>query len=355
MNKKKKYALNGALVFGIGNAVLNAINQNNEMDKDPTQKFDWERLLKAGAKGALIGGAGGLTIGAIKDYQNSKEKPVNTDKYLFSVIDEVRLNKTDFSFRALNQRADMLIMHLISKLGHKLEGYPTRLGSTENGTALTDSFDIDVCLRFKPSSYPTTEDMYMHLHDCLDRLVGQHGIIETREQKKSIGVVFRLNGVKRKIDVVPYKLTAKRGNKSSGYLYVNDSINPTYTKTDIDAIKSFRLTDTQKKLVIALKQWRNNYDLPLSSHLLQNFVVDAYYHNYVPEKFTKKVIMVLSHIRDNIYDINIRSIENTNNILTDISENAKDEIVRACKKTIEEYKYQPNSIIDNFSIDGEDD
>ena len=65
MNKTIKYATNGALIFGIGNALLNSFKQLNNQEK--TNSFNWSELLRAFGKGALLGGAGGLAIGAIKD------------------------------------------------------------------------------------------------------------------------------------------------------------------------------------------------------------------------------------------------------------------------------------------------
>lgn len=350
MNKKTKYASNAALIAGLGNAALNLFNQLNKMDKEPEMKFDWGELLGAGLKGAAVGGAAGFAVGAVADYQNSLEKPIDTDSFLHSLVSTVRLSKDDNDFKNLDAKADRLITLLKSEIGEKLAGDPMRLGSTENGTALADNFDIDICLPFKPNSFSSTAEMFSYLRNCLERLVGKSSIVDTRDQKKSIGVILELKGERRKIDIVPYKITAKKGNKTSGYLFVNDPLKPSYTKTDIYAIKNFQLTETQKKIVVALKHWKQKYDLPLSSHLLQNLVKDAYERNSVPKKFTEKVMMVLRHIRDNMDVAVIRSVENTNNVITDIPENKKIKIIDACKKVIEEYEYQPNSVVDIFSV-----
>lgn len=61
--------------------------------------------------------------------------------------------------------------------------------------------------------------------------------------------------------------------------------------------------------------------------------------------------MVLDHISKKMDIAVIRSIENSNNVLTDISNSKKLEVVRACKKVIEEYEYQPNSLVDIFGVD----
>lgn len=350
MNKKGKYAINGALILGLGNAVLNAINQLDKTDKEPEKKFDWGELLGAALKGAAVGGVGGFAVGAIADYQNSLEKPIDTDAFLFSVINTVRLNKEDNSYRTLNDKASKLIDLLKVELRDKMAAEPMRLGSTENGTALADDFDIDICIPFKPGSFTSTGEMYSYLNNCLERLVGKQSIVNIRDQKKSIGVILELRGEKRRIDIVPIKITAKKGNKTSGYLYVNNPDNPTYTKTDIEALKRFKLTETQKNILVVLKHWKRKYEVPLGSHLLQNLIVDAYNRNRVPIRFTDKIMMVLGHIHDHMDVVFIRSVENTNNILTDISDSKKAEIVRACKKVIEEYEYQPNSVVNLFEL-----
>lgn len=350
MNKKTTYALKGAFIGGLGNGLLNAINQLNEKDNYQDRKFELGELGFAVLKGAAIGGAAGLAVGALLDYQNSLEKPINTDAFLLSVVDKVRLSKNNYHYRLLSEKADQLILLVKKDLRDKLAGAPIRLGSTENDTALKDNFDIDICLNFKPNSFSSTEAMYSYLYDYFENLIGKQSIVQTRDQKKSIGVILEIRGKKHRIDIVPNKLIARRGNKTAGYLFVNDPFNPTYTKTDIHALKNFRLSETQKKIIIVLKNWKRKYDLPISSHLLQNLVVDAYKYNYVPRNITRKVMMVLQHIHDKIDIAVIRGVENSNNVLTNISESKKEEIKNACKTAIENYKYQPNSIQQSFQI-----
>lgn len=354
MSKTRKYAITGATILGIGNAILDAVMQHEEMEKNPEQKFDWGRFLVAGGKGALLGVAGGALIGGIADYENSKEKPVNTDAYLLALASKLRLKKTDGKYLLLCEKADILISLLKKEYAYELKGEPMRLGSTEKGTALRNKFDIDVCFSFKARSFGSTREMFETVFEFLEKQIGRYSIIDVRDQKKSVGVIFNIKGEKHKIDVVPYKLTGGNKNGRSGYLYLNDksffSDNSSYTKTDIHALKNIRLTETQKRIVIVLKHWRKTKDLSFSSHLLENLVLDAYQYNrfQVPRKFTDKVIMVLSHIANNLDVAVIRSVENTNNILTDISEQSKREIIDACQKTIDEYEYQPNSIMDIF-------
>jgi hypothetical protein len=353
MNKSSKYALNGAIIGGLINALLNTIKQINRLNEQPTESFNWKELLTSTGKGALLGGAGGFMIGSILDHRNSLEHPLNTDILLLGIVNDIRLSKHDRNYQTLNSKADSLITILKRKYHEKLDGEPMKLGSTEKGTALRNNFDVDICLPFRPGSFASTEEMYYSVLECMENYVGKNSVIKIRDQKKSVGVILEIRGNRYKIDVVPYKLT--KGDSSSGYLYVNSKNfigkGPHRTKTDIHRLKNIKLSEIQKKIVTILKHWKNKYDVPVSSHLLENLVLDYYHYNRnnIPKSLTKKVMMVFYHIRDNLDSMVIRSIENTNNILTNLPAENKEAIISSCNRIIEEYEYQPNSIVELMS------
>ena len=354
MDKASRYAVKVACIAGIGNALLNLIHQLNEMDKTQEQKFDWERLFYEGCKGVFVGAIAGYIYGSIVDYENSLEKPINTDAYLQALASKVKLKKSDKKHLLLSEKANILVSVLKNNFADKLNGEPVRIGSTEKGTAIKDKFDIDVCFAFKSKSFSSTREMFENVLGFLVSLKGQYSIADVRDQKKSIGVYIKVGINECRVDIVPYKLTDSKKNSSSGYLFVNDnsffSDNSSYTKTDIGLLKKSLLTETQKQIVIVLKQWKKRNGLPLSSYLLENLVLDAYRCNYnrISQTFTQQVIMVINHIASYLDVIVIRSVENSNNILTNISEKSKSEIIYACKEVIKKYEYQPNSVLKEF-------
>lgn len=353
MSKTAKYAVNGALIFGIGNALLNALKQHQRIQENPDLEFDWAELLKSAGKGALAGGAGGVVVGGIMDIQNASEEPLNTSAILGTVVANMRLDKDDPTYKKVSNKADRLISEITARFKNKLGGHILRIGSTEDNTALADDFDIDVSIPFKPNSFSSTAAMYDELFQFLKNEYGDKDLVKVRAQRKSVGLIYRINGEDYKIDVVPYKLTAGNGNKMAGYLYVNSNsifANDSYTKTDIPSLKSIKLSPVQQKLLVSFKNWKQKYSVPISSHLLRLLILDAYDWNkgYMPRDFTKKILMIAQHIADNIMDRRIVSVENTNNILTDMSESDKREIKRACEKIIQDYAYQPNSILGYF-------
>ena len=165
---------------------------------------------------------------------------------------------------------------LEKEFGGKLKKSPFRFGSTEKGTALSKDFDIDICLSFVPNAYSSIPMMYDTVLDFLQNPQGVNGIIRVRDQKKSIGIFFVIDGSEYKIDILPQKISKSKGNKTSGYLYVNRKglfEKSSRTKTDITLLNSITLNEPQKKILITLKRWKQNEGISISSH----FVAIPYY------------------------------------------------------------------------------
>lgn len=138
MKKSTKYAVNFAIDGGIVGAFSNVLIQLDEIDKNPNQKFDFGRLLLTTCTCAAVGSAGGYIVGGIIDYNNSKKVPLNTDGFLFDIINEGRLNKSEPIYLKLNHVADQIINKLQHEYHGRLSSVPLKLGSTEKGTALKE-------------------------------------------------------------------------------------------------------------------------------------------------------------------------------------------------------------------------
>lgn len=169
-------------------------------------------------------------------------------------------------------------------------------------------------------------------------------------------MIYRIDGEYYKIDIVPYKLSNTINNKTAGYLYVNNNSffkDDSYTKTDIISLKSINLTPIQQKILIALKNWKKEYSIPISSHLLKILIIDAFEFNKenISRGLTEKLIMVITYIGNNIMYKRVISVENTNNVLTDFAESDKIRIKKECEKILEDFEYQPNSILEYFDFE----
>jgi len=347
MTKARKYAINGAIGGGILAAIINVIDQNSNSKKD--KPFNWGDLFLWLIGGAAIGGGLGFAVGVIKDHTNSLEKPLDLDYLLHAHLNSIRLSKADKQYNALREKSDWLIEVLTNEFKSNLKLTPYHFGSTEQGTALKETFDIDICLSFKPKTFTSISAMMDEVFTFLKTLDGLNGIRQIRKQKKSVGLLFHVNGKEMKIDILPYQSSNNHKSDHSGYMYLNKGIfeAPSRSKTDVKLLSNIRLTETQKKILIILKDWKQKSDIPVSSHLLQYLILEAYKANrgYLPSRFAEKIIMVMYFIEENLESIRLHSIEDTNNVLTDIPSSKKKDIIQACGNVINDFEYQPNSIL----------
>jgi hypothetical protein len=347
MIKAKKYAINGAIGGGILAAIINVIDQNSGSKKD--KPFNWKEFFLWLIGGATIGGGIGLATGAMTDHVNSLEEPLDLEYLLHAYLNSIRLNKKDQQYNALRKKSDWLIEVLRNEFKDDLKLTPYRFGSTEQGTALKETFDIDICLSFKPKTFTSITAMMNEVFTFLKKFNGINGIRHIRKQKKSVGLLFHVNGEEMKIDILPYQCSKKHKNDHSGYMCVNKGMfeAPSRAKTDVQLLSNIRLSETQKKILVILKDWKQKADIPISSHLLQYLILEAYKENegHIPSGFAEKIIMTMCFIEENLVSIRLHGVENTNNVLTDIPLNKKEDIVLACGNVIDDFEYQPNSIL----------
>ncbi|WOK09138.1 nucleotidyltransferase domain-containing protein [Imperialibacter roseus] len=351
--KNKSYAKTGAIICGLGNAFLNLMKQLNEMDQDPNLKFKWNELLGAAVKGATVGGVVGFGIGAIRDYKNSTEQPIDINAHLFSLSGLLMLDKSNPQFINLQKAVNKICMEFTKHFKDKISGELIPHGSTEKGTALHDSFDIDIAVPFYPKSFFNNEEMYDEVYKFFKKRIGVLGIFDVRKQKRSVGICVHVKGSEHWIDFAPYKLSKR--NSSSGYLFVNKNgfliDNSTIQKTDLTKLMKNKFSVMQKQIIVLLKDWKLRNDLPLPSHFIEYLVKDAYRVNRgrIPKSLEKKMIMILQHIANRLHIIHIKGNENTNNVISNsIDEYDKQIVIDACNKAIREYRYQPNSLAKTF-------
>lgn len=353
MNKKTKYAINGSLIGAAIKLLLNGIKQYQRIQEQPEVKFNWKEFLKEGGKGALIGGGTGLVVGAITDEINSTVKPINTDKHLNLVVDKIQLKKNSNEYVAGSKKCNSIISFLENEFSGALAASPYVWGSMVKGTAIKDKSDFDIRAQFKKESY-SIEEMYETLHTTFEEKYDDRHLIKIRKQKKSVGVIFEMNGEEVKIDVVPERKRSYKSKDTSTTLYVKrDNIfsNATYQKTDISIQSAQKLSEMQKKLVMVLKKWKSDFEVPLSSYMLELFVKRAYSFNknQLPKKFTDKLLMTLEYINANIETDPLQSAENTNNLVNNLSEYDCSLVKAKIQDILKDYDYQPNSISKYFN------
>ena len=356
MNKKAKYTLNCAIVGTIILAIINVFKQLSKMDENPEKKFDWSQFLYASGKGAIIGGGIGFVIGTVVDEVYANQKTINTDEYLDMFASSIAVDRNSRIFKLGEKKCEEIISFLEKEFKYELSKVPFQWGSHVKGTAIEGKSDFDIFARFNRDSF-SLEEMYHTVYEVLNNKFKNNSLIDIMKQKKSIGLIYNFHGEKVKIDIVPMREIVNNPNNTASNLYVNEKglfAKSTFTKTDIPLQASVRLTQTQKKIIMILKKWKEDNQLPISSYMIQLLVIKAYNWNkaYIPRKLTDKLLMVLQFIAYNINSIRLISIENSNNDVNNISDYNKDIIRKEALKIIEEFQYHPNTIQSFFVLEG---
>lgn len=357
MNKKTKYAINCAIAGTIVMAIINAFKQLSKMDENPENKFDWNKFLYESGKGGLIGGGIGFVIGAVVDEIYANESTINTDKYLNILAGSIAVNRDSRVYKIGEKKCEEIICFLEKEFKYELSTVPFQWGSHVKGTAIEGKSDFDIFARFYHDSF-SLEEMYHTVYEAFNYKFKNNSPFEIIKQKKSIGLVFNTLGERVKVDIVPMRNIDNNPNITASNLFVNERglfTSPTFTKTDISLQASVRLTQTQKKIIMILKKWKEDNQLPMSSYMIQLLVLKAFDRNkdHLPRKLTDKLLMTLQFIADNIRSIRLLSIENSNNDVNNNSDYNRNVIRKEALKIIEEYEYHPNTIRTFFGLIGD--
>lgn len=337
MNKTIKYAANGALIVGIGNAILNAINQveNNS--------FNWNEFFKAFRKGALVGGASGLVLGAIRD--NEMTKILMATGGTAGFINKALYNYTDDDV-TLPKKAQKIQKKLHREFKEYLSEYPSINGSFIKGTAIQNS-DIDIQVKFN-KKVGNIQDVRNKVEDFLTDSFYDHKLLNIRSQNHSVGLVFDIKGEKKRIDIVPMREI--ENGKGDTYLYSskNNSIKKTNAKIQIGKLK---FTEKQKQIIKLLKGWKLDNGLQFPSILIEHIVKKAFIGNSVPRRIDKGLLFIIEYIANNITYLRIVDPANSNNIISDsLSYNYKVEIQDFCFKMLSDIEHDQRNIVDYFGI-----
>lgn len=340
MNKAAKYSINGALLLGIGNAFCNAANQFSNKTKHYT--LNWSELLNAFGKGALVGGAGGLILGALRD-NNMNEMLIDaggTTGLIKEILDNNTISEISFPNKA--QR----VQHELSKeFYNDLSEYPTLSGSTIKGTAIQNS-DIDVLLKFNKYS-GTIENIRDKVENYLKDKFYDKNLIKIRSQNHSIGLFFEINGMEKRIDIIPMREV----NNANGDTYLFSTERNTIKKTNVQKqANKFRFTEKQRQIIKILKSWKIDNDLYFPSILIEHIVLRAFKENTVPSRIDKSLLFLITYIARNITRIRIVDPANSNNIISDsLTIREKEHLRNFCHKMIEDVTNDERNLIDYFA------
>lgn len=344
MNKAKIYAQTGAITFGIGNALINALYQLS--NNNPSKKFDWRQLASAAGKGALFGGAGGFILGSIRDNQMTQafSKFGTVPNYLHKSLDYYKDDNA-----LLLSKAEQVKVKLNQKFKNDLSITPKFHGSIAKGTNISGS-DIDIQLQFKKDS-GTLADLYYSVSDFAFDEFKDVNLEGVREQKHSIGMEFKIKDEIKRIDIVPIRQIENGNNDTC--LFVNKTgffEKPTYKKTNsLKQLSALTFNYREKRIIKLLKVWKAENNLSIKSIYLEWLAKKAIEQKSLSNNIEKALLDVIYFIAKKIEYLRIVDPANSNNIISNsLTNEEKSTISQFCFKMIEDIKKDNRNVIDYF-------
>jgi predicted nucleotidyltransferase len=192
-------------------------------------------------------------------------------------------------------------------------------GSTAKGTATILGSDVDIFVPLKNNKI-TLAEYYNGLLEAL-------GSYKPRKQNVSIRI--EVDGYK--IDIVPGRVIEGYQN----YFTLYKSKTGTWVQTNIS--KNIKIVKDSGRIneIIALKIWRYQHSVDISSTLLELIVIAAL-KNHKTDTPAENILTVLKYIADGLLYCRIIDPSNTNNILTeDLFVSEKQEISKKAKASSE--------------------
>lgn len=357
MTKKSNITGSFMLLGGIIGLLKNGLEQWDEINENPNRKFNFAEFLGDGLKGLAIGGSIGLSIDKFAN-KLSKEEIDEEDfdelNYLERVLGSYKLDTVD---QCTIKKGMQIKNRIYEFFNNDLLGKPKYQGSIPQGTSLSGLSDLDILVKFKKTSFNTLENMYFAVLDFFERRFVDHSLIEVRQQRKSIGLIFDIYGEQVCIDIVPAKRTnfVKGGNDY--HLYDNPSGwfgKPSRVKMNPHKQADFGSDENAKIAIISLlKVLKVSEDYPLKSVFIKELTKCAFeeYGEKMNGNKHQQLLNTMTYIRDNIEHKRVDSPDNSNNTLSEtLTKNEKRKVADSLDYIINDINDDPRRLIKYFPL-----
>ena len=225
---------------------------------------------------------------------------MTAQQYLESILS--KYNLTDSATESIRNKRSNVQDLLEKTYGSKIRMYYS--GSIGKKTAISLSYDLDLCVYFPPDRFSSLKEMYESMRDTVRRL----GAINERNVSIQLP-----QGSGTWIDVVPARQIAPESQEANLYARLSNSS----IKTNIPAHIKL-ISDSECRPVIKLmKIWKYQNKLEFKSFALELMTIKAL--EQFPDKgLGERFWHTLKFVRDNIDIIKLVDPANSNNIVSDV-------------------------------------
>jgi hypothetical protein len=175
-------------------------------------------------------------------------------------------------------------------------------GSYAKSTAISLSYDLDICIYFKKDSFNNLSEMYFDVGKFLNNTFRQY---RPRQQRVSWGLTT-LDGMS--LDVVP----ARSLGDSSGDAYIYSTETHSYIKTNLNTHKEYIRNSGVRPAIKLMKIWRDLHNVHYKSFALELMTIKAL-ERHKGDPLYNQFILALEYAQNNGSSVHLIDPANSNN------------------------------------------
>lgn len=225
---------------------------------------------------------------------------MTAQQYMEQIL--AKYNLKDADVEPLKRKRAVIEDFIRSRYGSKVATFYYS-GSYAKGTAINLKYDLDLCIYFTNSAFPSLADMYNDVFK----------VLKERYQIEKQKVSIRLTYDGDNIDIVPARKIDERTDDANLYISTTGG----QIKTNIPKHKEYISQAQCRPTIKLMKIWKHQHSIHFKSFALELLTIKAL-ESCKSDDLGEQVLHALRFIRDHVENVKLVDPANTNNIVSDL-------------------------------------
>jgi hypothetical protein len=219
-------------------------------------------------------------------------------RHLIGILDKYKISDYDL------QRIDNIFREFTDDILYPIRNKNPRIykgGSHGKGTAIGQSYDLDIVIYFPSSCYESPKQLF----ELVRRTIAERNI----RINQHYGVAIQVDYKGYSIDIVPGKAIGQDYQIANLYNIAKNQNMRTSLQEHISSVQEVL------QIVRIMKIWRSNHNLSIHKMALEQIIIDALDGKNISD-FGDSIKTILLYIKSNIQDKKFIDPANSNNHIT---------------------------------------
>ncbi len=233
---------------------------------------------------------------------------------------------------------------------------PLNSGSYAKKTAINTNFDLDLAVPFKRSEFRTLKEMFEDVQSWVEtqKSSNRFGIKEVSRQRRSINLIFKVDGHELDMDIVPGRELSDGRYQEDYNLNLYDTKATASIQTNIKTHTELMVNrNLEREVIKLLKVWKTAKKQDMKSFLVELMVLSAFDKDSTMAgmKLYERLKGSLEFMTDNIATIRLEDPANPSNIVTDtLNAVEKQEFKGRFGRMLEDIERSEEKLIEYFPL-----